>query len=86
MTPLERHAYMNANDLGPHRGVRALGIYLRAEQESGRVAPYVDPEAAALMLIGACFMRAYQRQMLGSHARTARSEHSAAGTLASRSG
>jgi hypothetical protein len=61
---------MNANDLGPHRGVRALGVYLRAEQQAGRVAPQIDPEAAALLLVGACFMRAYQRQMLGSHART----------------
>jgi len=50
--------------------VARLGVGLRAEQQAGRVAPQVDPEAAALMLIGACFMRAYQRQMLGSHVRT----------------
>lgn len=62
--------YMTANDLGPHRGVRALGTYLRAEQQAGRIAPHIDPDAAALMLIGACFMRAYQRQMLGPHTRT----------------
>lgn len=59
--------YMSANDLGPHRGIRALGTYLRAEQRAGRVAAGVDADAAALMLVGACFMRAYQRQMLGAH-------------------
>jgi len=62
--------YMNANNLGPHRGIRTLGSYLRAEQNAGRVAPNVDPDATGLMLIGACFMRAYQRQMLGAHTRT----------------
>lgn len=62
--------YMKANNLGPHRGTQALGTYLRTEQQAGRVAPNIDPEATALMLIGACFMRAYQRHMLGPQTRT----------------
>ena len=30
-------AYMTEHDLGPHRGVRAIGDYLAAEQAAGRV-------------------------------------------------
>lgn len=61
--------HMRAHDLGPHRGVRALAGYLRAEQEAGRVGDHVDPEATALMLVSTCFMRVSQRQMLGPHNR-----------------
>ncbi len=58
-------AYMVENDLGPHRGVRLLGAYLTGEQAAGRLDPGLDAESVALMLIGACFTRAMQRQMLG---------------------
>jgi AcrR family transcriptional regulator len=57
--------YMAERNLGPHRGVKALGAYLEAEQAAGRVGADVDVEAAALMLIGSCFTRVVQRQMLG---------------------
>jgi AcrR family transcriptional regulator len=56
-------AYMTEQDLGPHRGVRALGLYLAAEQSAGRVRAGVDPYAVALMFVGACYTRVSQRQM-----------------------
>lgn len=56
-------AYMTERDLGPHRGVRALGDYLAAEQAAGRVRCGVDPYAAAMLFVGACNTRATQRQM-----------------------
>ena len=56
-------AYMTEHDLGPHRGVRALGDYLAAEQAAGRVRAGVDPQAVAMMFVGACYTRASQRQM-----------------------
>lgn len=56
-------AYMTEQDLGPHRGVAALGEYLAAEQAAGRVRAGVDPGAVAMLFVGACYMRASQRQM-----------------------
>ncbi len=56
-------AYMTEQDLGPHRGVVALGEYLGAEQAAGRVRAGVDPYAAAMLFVGACYTRAAQRQM-----------------------
>ena len=56
-------AYMTEQDLGPHRGVAALGDYLAAEQAAGRVRDGVDPHAVAMLLVGACYTRAAQRQM-----------------------
>ncbi len=56
-------AYMSEHDLGPHRGVRALGDYLAAEQAAGRVRAGADPRAVAMMFVGACYTRASQRQL-----------------------
>ena len=56
-------AYMSEQDLGPHRGVRALGEYLAAEQTAGRVRAGVDPRAVAMLFVGACYTRAAQRQI-----------------------
>src|ERR1700733_5102350 len=58
-------AYITEQDLGPHRGVRALGDYLAAEQAAGRARAGVDPYAVAMMFVGACYTRASQRQMPG---------------------
>jgi hypothetical protein len=55
--------YMTEQDLGPHRGVAALGDYLASEQAAGRVGDGVDPYAAAMLFVGACYTRAAQRQM-----------------------
>lgn len=60
-------AYVERNDLGPHRGVEALGAYIRGEQDAGRVDPTVDAEAAAMIVIDTAFSRAARRQMLQKH-------------------
>ena len=52
-------------DLGPHRGVRVLSQHLDAMAASGRASADVDTKAASLMLMGACFMRSWERQMAG---------------------
>jgi AcrR family transcriptional regulator len=56
-------AYMTEHSLGPHRGVKALGDYLSSEQAAGRVRTGVDPHAAAMLFIGACYTRAAQRHV-----------------------
>jgi AcrR family transcriptional regulator len=56
-------AYMSEHSLGPHRGVKAIGDYLAAEQAAGRARAGVDPDAVAMMFIGACYTRSSQRQM-----------------------
>ena len=55
--------YMTEQDLGPHRGVAALGDFLAAEQAVGRVRAEIDPYATAMLFVGACYTRAAQRQM-----------------------
>jgi AcrR family transcriptional regulator len=59
----ELAAYLTANDLGPHRGVRALGQYLATEQREGRVRGDIDAEAVAATFVGTCVMRAFQTSM-----------------------
>jgi AcrR family transcriptional regulator len=56
--------FIATNDLGPHRGVKILGDYLRAEQAAGRANPDADPEAVALLLIDAAFSRATRRLIM----------------------
>ncbi|MGA2925441.1 MAG: helix-turn-helix domain-containing protein [Solirubrobacteraceae bacterium] len=56
-------AYMAEHDLGPHRGVQVLADYIAGEQAAGRMRSDVDPPAVALMFVGACYIRAAQRQM-----------------------
>jgi len=57
-------AFVQANDLGPHKGVELLGSYLRAEQRAGRVRTDADPEAIALLIIDCAFAKAARKQML----------------------
>jgi AcrR family transcriptional regulator len=52
-------------DNGPHRGVQLLAQYLTGMAESGLVDSDVDAEAAGLLLVGACFLRAWQRHLAG---------------------
>jgi hypothetical protein len=54
---------MEDQDLGPHRGVKAIGDYIAAEQAAGRARAGVDPYAVAMMFVGACYTRAAQHQM-----------------------
>jgi AcrR family transcriptional regulator len=63
-----RHAFaarMVEDDLGPHRGVRQLSQYLTAMAEDGQASTGIDTRAASLMFIGACFLRSWERQMVG---------------------
>ncbi len=57
-------AFVDANDLGPHKGVKLLGSYLRAQQEAGRVRADADVDAIALLIIDVAFSRAARKQML----------------------
>lgn len=44
---------------GPHVVRDALARHLRRELDAGRLRPDADPEAAAALLLGACFQRAF---------------------------
>jgi AcrR family transcriptional regulator len=48
-----------ARGTGPHTVTEAVAEYLRAEQRAGRVAAEADPEAAAMLLVGGCYHRAF---------------------------
>ncbi|NYI05738.1 TetR/AcrR family transcriptional regulator [Allostreptomyces psammosilenae] len=52
---------MGRHGAGPDRPVTALAGYLRAEQAIGRLGADADPDAAASLLIGACFHEAFLR-------------------------
>ena len=66
---------------GPHRANEGLAGYLRAEQKRGRVAAEADPDAAAAMLLGACFQYAFLRHFAGRPAQPAEAEAFAAGVV-----
>jgi AcrR family transcriptional regulator len=53
-------------DLGPHRGVQMLSQQLALLSAGGLADSGVDPGAASLLLIGACFLRSWERQMTGT--------------------
>jgi AcrR family transcriptional regulator len=44
---------------GPHTVVEAVAEYLRAEQREGRITAGADSEAAAMLLVGGCYHRAF---------------------------
>ena len=54
----ELATFLVANDLGPHRGIDALSARLDD----------ADPEAAAMLFIGSCFLRVAQRHIMGKAA------------------
>lgn len=62
-------AYISERDLGPHKGVASIGGYLRSEQAAGRIGADIDVDAAALMLIGTCFLRVAERLLMGQAGR-----------------
>lgn len=65
-TLLEKHQHLlRASGTGPHRGIQEVAAYLRAEQRLGRLSKNVRPEAAAGLLLGACFQRAYITAFMG---------------------
>lgn len=63
---LEKHQLLlRDSGGGPHRGIEEVAAYLRAEQKLGRVSKNARPEAAAGLLMGACFQRAYITVFMG---------------------
>ena len=54
-----------AQGRGPQRGTEVIAEYLTAEQALGRVSPSADPQAAAVLLTGACHQIAIVDQLLG---------------------
>jgi AcrR family transcriptional regulator len=55
--------FIEDKDLGPHKGIRLLGGYLRGEQAAGHISADADPDAIALMVIDAAFGAVTRRQM-----------------------
>jgi len=63
---VRRHReWMLARGVGPHHANRMLAEYLRAEQKAGRVDAAVDADAAAALLLGASYQRAFMLRMVG---------------------
>jgi AcrR family transcriptional regulator len=56
---------LNRHGAGPHRAVEGVAMYLRAEQKLGRIAADADPDAAAALLVGACFQYAFLGHFAG---------------------
>ncbi|MCX5179980.1 TetR/AcrR family transcriptional regulator [Streptomyces virginiae] len=52
---------------GPHVVLEALAGRLRRELDAGRLRPDADPRAAAALLLGACFQRAFFLHFSGAH-------------------
>jgi AcrR family transcriptional regulator len=55
-------SYMEANDMGPHRGIKFLSALITARDD---VRKDIDPQAVALLLQGAAFQRSAQRRIMG---------------------
>lgn len=56
---------MSGHGGGPEMAAVPFAAYLRAEQAAGRVASDVDVDAAASLLVGACFQEAFLRYYAG---------------------
>jgi AcrR family transcriptional regulator len=46
------------DDIGPHRGLAPIADYLSRERDLGRVRVDLDPDAAALIIVGVAYQRA----------------------------
>ena len=57
--------WMVSRGVGPQMANRMLADYLRAEQKAGRVADGVDADAAAALLLGASYQRAFLLRLMG---------------------
>ena len=63
---VRRHReWMLSRGVGPQHANRMLADYLRAEQRAGRVAAAVDADAAAALLLGASYQRAFMVRLMG---------------------
>lgn len=54
-----------AHDAGPQLALEALSQYLTQCRQRGEIAPKADPDAAAALLLGACFQRAFMSHFGG---------------------
>jgi AcrR family transcriptional regulator len=59
---------------GPWMANEALAAYLDAEKRLGRVREDADPEAAAALILGACYQQAFFRSYLGEDVPAEREE------------
>ncbi|WP_248962949.1 TetR/AcrR family transcriptional regulator [Sphaerisporangium perillae] len=66
---------------GPHKPLEALAGYLRALRDAGRVRAGTDPDAAASLLLGACYQRAFLRLFVGEEASPGSADDFAAGLV-----
>ncbi len=57
---------MDAQGMGPHRGVELLAGWLDDQKRRGRIAAEADTEGMAVMLIGASFMRVFACRSLAN--------------------
>jgi AcrR family transcriptional regulator len=79
---LARHREeMKRRGMGPQKANEALVAYLEAERDLGRVHEDADPEAAAAMLLGACFQRAFFGSFSGEEVIPAQEEGFVAGVV-----
>ncbi len=56
---------LHRDDVGPQRANGAVAEYIRREQRARRVARAIDPDAAAALVLGSAFQRAFLRRYLG---------------------
>ncbi|MFC4532621.1 hypothetical protein [Sphaerisporangium dianthi] len=57
---------LRETELGPASEIAPLAEYLAAERSLGRVAPDVNPEASARLLLAGCFRHAYYEAFIGA--------------------
>jgi AcrR family transcriptional regulator len=53
------------HDIGPHKAIQGTATFLAARQQAGELPQDADLRAAAMLLVGAAYQRAYQ-QLLGA--------------------
>lgn len=53
--------HMRAHDVGPHKVFAAVRAYLAAEQGHRRIRPEADLHAAVMLVLGACYLRAFSQ-------------------------
>lgn len=58
----QHRSWMQENNVGPHRGIESLAEYIAKEQAAGRISAAITPVAAAGLMLGACYLRAYSKQ------------------------
>ena len=70
-TLVRRHReWLLGRGVGPQLANRMLADYLRAEQQAGRLATGADADAAAALLLGASYQRAFLVRLMGEEVLT----------------